>query len=138
MIRTVETDPDEAERWERFGRALTDAMAKSRLRTQKQLAAALGVDQTLVSSWKRGLKLRRMTPGRVAKIERALGVEACPPGTLSAILYDRLASPRPLDRVSDLEERLDRVEQGVKEMLELLRDLDRRIRGTSRGGDEEE
>jgi transcriptional regulator with XRE-family HTH domain len=122
----METDPDEADRWERFGRALEGAMAKSRLRTQTQLAAYLGVDQTLVSAWKRGLKLGRMSPTRVAKIERGLGAA---PGTLSAILFG--AAPAPPDP-SQLEQRLDTIEAALADQAATMAEILRVIREADR------
>lgn len=60
-------------------------------------------------------------------IEDVLGLE---PGTLAGILYDR--PPRPVqDRAGAIEDRLDRVELQLNQMIELLHDLDRRILGRS-------
>ena len=42
-----------------------------------------------------------------------------------------------LDRAAAIEARLDRVELQLGQMIELLRDLDRRIQGTSQGDGEE-
>ena len=74
-----------------FGTALRQARLARRY-TQKQLATLMGVDQTSISAWEVGRQPPRYRED-VEKLEAFLGPEACPPGTLTAILY---GAPSPI------------------------------------------
>ncbi len=78
--------PEEERRRRRFGEALERAIA-AKGATQTRMAEALEINQTTVSSWVRGVKRPRYRE-EVERIERWLGPEACPAGTLTSILYD--------------------------------------------------
>jgi len=93
-----------------------------------QLAELFGVKQSAVSKWENGIT----DPGddKLDAIAGFLGV----PRSEVVLMRDGSADD---DRTTELENRLDRVEQRLEEVVRLLGDLDRRIRGTSQGGDEE-
>lgn len=99
------------------------------LRKQAAPGEAQTVGQSAVSRWEQGVN--GPEPWKLPVVEQVLEL---PAGTLAALLYEQPPAP---DRATQLEARLDRVELAMMEMLALLRDLDRRIQGTSRGGDEE-
>lgn len=105
--------------------ALTEA-----LRGGWPAGRAQTVSQPAVSRWELGRNVPEQW--KLPVIEEVLDL---PAGTLAAILYDR--PPVSPDLATVLEARLDQVEAGMLEMLQLLRDLDRRIQGRSQGGDEE-
>lgn len=133
----VDLQPNE-ERARRAGEAIRRAREAKGLK-QPQLAQAMTealeleqapgrartVSQPAVSRWELGQNVPEQW--KLPVIEQVLDI---PSGTLAAILYDR--QPRPVeDRADAIEARLDRVELQLAQMIELLRDLDRRIQGTS-------
>lgn len=142
MIRRVDDSPN-TERRRRAGEAIYAArLAKgwNQERLAEMLTAAMGdqevagraqtVGQSAVSRWESGVAAPE--GWKLATIEQVLGMED---GTLTALLYAR--PPRRVeDRADAIEARLDRVELQLAQMIELLRDLDRRLQDTSPDDDE--
>lgn len=115
MART-QRRPEDQERLNRFGAALQAALdAGGRIRTQEDLAEALQVSQTTVSTWVTKKKHPR-NRSVVEDIERVLGPGVCPPGSLQQVLYggvgvdtDPLPTPRAIvERIRRLLDELDR------------------------------
>lgn len=132
------------DRRERAGRAIREARQEKGW-NQERLADALSaamqdrtvagrsqtVGQSTVSRWESGAAAPE--PWKLPAIEEVLGMRAA---ALAEILYDRPERPV-VDRAGAIEARLDRVELQLGQLIELLHDLDRRIQGTSPGGDGE-
>lgn len=96
----------------------------------QEAAEACGVQQSAYSKWENG----RTRPGDEALtgIAKFLGLSRA-----AVILARSTGELDPeIDRADAIEARLDRVELQMTEMIELLRDLDRRIQDRSQGDDE--
>lgn len=144
MMSLVEAFPND-ERRRRAGDAIREAR-KAQGWTQphfaEKLTAALRshappgeaqtVGQSAVSRWEQAVNAPE--PWKLPVIEEVLDMQ---PGWLATILYDRPQVQPDQARASALDARLDRVEQSLEEVIQLLHDLDRRIRGKSLGGDAE-
>lgn len=78
--RSRSVNPTEG-RWREFGRALSDALARSR-KTQTAVAQAIGVSTSTISDWKLG-KSEPERPAVTFALEHELGVG---PGELSKYL----------------------------------------------------
>lgn len=94
--------------------------------TTTQVAEMIGVKQSAVSKWENGTS--QPEDDKLDAIASFLGL------TRAEVVLLRDGAPE--DRATDLEARLDRFEVGMMEMMQLLRDLDRRIQGMSPGGGE--
>ena len=86
------------------------------------------VGQSAVSRWEQGVNAPEHW--KWGAIEEVLDMEM---GSLAQIILGR-RPVLPPERATALESRLDRVELALREMVDLLHDLDRRIQGTSRDG----
>jgi transcriptional regulator with XRE-family HTH domain len=101
---------------ERLAEALSTAMQSEAVAGRAQT-----VGQSSVSRWESGEAAPEAW--KLPAIEAALEI---PAGRLAAVLYEQPVNPV---RASQLEERMDRIELALREMVDLLRDLDRRIQG---------
>lgn len=110
--------PEEAQRRRRFGQALERAL-DAKGATQTRMAEALGINQTTVSSWVRGVKRPRYRED-VERIEEWLGAESCAAGTLAAILYE--PPIRSDDRPAALHGKIDRLPERDRRAVERLVD----------------
>jgi transcriptional regulator with XRE-family HTH domain len=115
----------------RLGVALRERRRELGL-TTTQVAETIGVKQSAVSKWENGTSLPE--DDKLAAIAAFLGVSR------SDVVLWRDGTPPGASvdagRADAIEARLDRVERQLGQMIELLRDLDRRIRDTSPDGDE--
>ena len=113
----------------RLGVALRERRRELGL-TTTQVAELVGVQQSAVSKWENGASLP--DDDRLDAIAQFLGVSRAD----VLLMRDGTRAEPALgaDRADAIEARLDRVELQLGQMIELLRDLDRRIQGTSPGG----
>ena len=100
--------------------------------TTTQVAESIGVRQSAVSKWENGTSLPE--DDKLDAIAVFLGVSR----SEVVLLRDGSEADLAVDagRADAIEARLDRVELQLGQMIELLRDLDRRIQGTSPNGGE--
>jgi transcriptional regulator with XRE-family HTH domain len=112
----------------RLGVALRERRRELGL-TTTQVAEMVGVRQSAVSKWENGASLP--DDDRLDAIAQFLGVSRAD----VVLMRDGTPSAPTLGagRADAIEARLDRVELQLGQMIELLRDLDRRIQGTSQG-----
>lgn len=95
--------------------------------TTTQVAELIGVKQSAVSKWENGTS--QPDDDKLDAIAAFLGLARSEVVLLRDGVPDEVAP----DRVTALEARLDRVELALREMVDLLRDLDRRIGRSGRG-----
>ena len=104
-------------------------LLRERLRREAPAGKEQTVGQSAVSRWEQGVNAPEHWKWRA--IEEVLEME---PGCLAHIILGHPVVPP--DQLREMEARLDRVELALREMVDLLHGLDRRIQGTSPGGDE--